>query len=216
MERASIPLTGATEIDPAAAELAARGSGSDASDVVLAFAAQPFARSSGPATASELAYGPTTPGTPDYGSEEAPAHDPTQMVFRYAKRSPEQIFANHNDGKDGFRPRGNSANIDEHLKGSPNSAYVSTTTRLSENMLHFGQWRFVIDHDGRGIDIEAEGLYQKYPQFKTEHEVAKYGGVPTQQIKGAYQIRYDSQTGERIGMVWRPNPNYVPGYEKAF
>lgn len=134
------------------------------------------------------------------------------FVYRVDSRPPSEIF------RDGFRPHGNNRNLQQHLRGdscaagSRDSAFVATTTSLSETYNIARQYyssstfrgtlyryRIRANNIFYSIQPSVNYLTERGVTFtgferimmREQNEIVAAGHIPTENIADAVELTYD-------------------------
>lgn len=133
----------------------------------------------------------------------------SRTLWHGGKVSPEVAFVK------GITPRGGSADLRAYVRDNAASNFVSTSTsrriaadfsaKIDKTKIRGQQangWVYEIADPGTGIDVNATMSRVDAP-WRYEREIAFEGGVAPQHIRGAYEYRGGSATGNYV-----QNPNY--------
>ena len=135
--------------------------------------------------------------------EESKASELPPILYRGERpsREPSQVF------KEGITPKGNNTNLEKHIgENLKDSNFIATST-LPHGALGFAQrngWVYVIRTPKNGIDV-SKALPNSPLRIAEQNEVAIPGGIPVENIIGAYRIREYKFTDEFIR-----NPAFKP------
>ncbi len=114
-------------------------------------------------------------------------NDDVQVVYRCDTRPPEEIIYN----LEGFRPRGNNINLDEHLfTNSGDSAYVSTTTdpMFAAQWKGSGSYVYMIRLRNSISSYDINSLYGSGYINAAQQEIAVLGGIDVSDIIGWVKV----------------------------
>lgn len=147
--------------------------------------------------------------TPELGKVEI------NYLYRGDKRWPQTIF------KEGFLAWGSDLDIEKHLTGNPNSAYVSTSSSkavarhfpldLTANYPVVGTKSFIYVINPIADAVDIARLVKNAP---TEFEFSVPHGIKPQDIKGVWHVEVEYRgiinvRLEKVDKFFKANPHYI-------
>jgi RHS repeat-associated protein len=163
---------------------------------------------------------PTTPPPPEdqtpyalVGGERVPPTVPKGKGFYgHLNLTPEQVIA-----QGGLKAKGENLDLEAHLEGTSDSAFIGTTEIVSDTIAETGSAYFASDVVSRRtgwvyevVEVPLWNANELSPKYVTEKEWLTLGNVPLKNVKHFGKVEFAPNTNLPLVREWIKNPFFGP------